>query len=57
MDALQRTWEKRRQRQDGPPKTTEKDVRRQLAWATGSEFFSHRDPKIIEWMCSRHIEH
>lgn len=44
MDALQRTWEKRRQRQDGPPKTTEKDVRRQLAWATGSEFFSHRDP-------------
>ncbi len=22
-----------------------------------SQFFSHRDPEIIEWMCSRHIEH
>lgn len=22
-----------------------------------SQFFSHRDPKIIEWMCTRHIEH
>lgn len=22
-----------------------------------SHFFSHRDPEIIEWMCSRHIEH
>lgn len=22
-----------------------------------SQFFSHRDPEIIRWMCSRHIEH
>ena len=35
---------KRRQKQEGPRKASEKDVRQQLAWASGSEFFAHRDP-------------
>lgn len=36
----------------------EDDMKRIAALDTNtSQFFSHRDPKIIEWMCSRHIEH
>lgn len=36
----------------------EDDMKRIAALDTDtSQFFSHRDPKIIEWMCSRHIEH
>lgn len=41
--SLQYVWEKRRQMQAEPPKG-EKTVRRQLAWAAGSEFFDNRDP-------------
>ena len=41
---MQHAWVKRRQAQAAAPPVTEKDTRRQLAWAAGSEFFSHRDP-------------
>lgn len=41
---MQHAWVKRRQAQAAVPPVTEKDTRRQLAWAAGSEFFSHRDP-------------
>lgn len=36
----------------------EEDMKQIAALDTNSsQFFSHRDPSIIEWMCSRHIEH
>ena len=41
---MQHAWVKRRQAQAAVPPVTEKATRRQLAWAAGSEFFSHRDP-------------
>lgn len=40
---LQYVWKKQKQMQVEPPKG-EKTVRRQLAWAAGSESFNHRDP-------------
>lgn len=41
---MQYAWVKRRQKQAAPPAASEKDTRRQLAWAAGSEYFANRDP-------------
>lgn len=41
---MQHALIKRKQRQTEPANTNEKDVRRQLAWAAGSEYFQNRDP-------------
>ena len=41
---MQHAWVKRRQKQAAPPAASEKDTRRQLAWAAGSEYFANRDP-------------
>lgn len=41
---MQHVWQKRKQKQADSPATSQKDVRQQLAWASGSEFFQNRDP-------------
>ena len=41
---MQYALEKRRQKQASRPAVSQTDVRRQLAWASGSEQFDHRDP-------------
>ena len=41
---MQHVWQKRKQKQADLPATSQKDVRQQLAWASGSEFFQNRDP-------------
>lgn len=41
---MQHALLKRKQRQAEPAAASQKDVRRQLAWAAGSEYFDNRDP-------------